>query len=380
MSLFLACPFAPLDGSELLGILLLKRAFSKKLSDEVRFLFNRKKINGSLIVAMGISLVWLGAWIYGARLFLESYAMIIANDLNSDNFVPKAGAILTSFAFLAALSAPAFYLALGLVAGKASKKNSKMGALTFEEQIVALQKIPLFSILNDQERLNLFNQMELVSYHDGQELVRQGEIGTEFLVLVRGNAKAFYSDGNGHEFNLADLIAGDAFGEIALIDDVPRTASIVANGICHVLVLKKEAFAEYVNTIGSPDRAKQMIRLSSFIRRHPLFNKLDTKSQADLIDMLQFRNIMPNEEIRSNLDGQDCFHILYTGNVSVDSDDDAGYPRLEADDCFGYANPLAHRFVADGGAGLLSIKIQEFQDLVWTKFVSQPELLLRVER
>jgi CRP-like cAMP-binding protein len=281
--------------------------------------------------------------------------------------------------FVGALAAPAFYLGISLVRKK-HRPTKKEAVLSFEEQIEALQRIPMFSILNDQERLNLFNEMEVAFFEHGQELVAQGEIGKEFLVLVRGEAKVFYMDHHGQEHELAGLASGDAFGEIALIDDVPRTASVVAQGPCHVLVLKKLAFTQFVNTIGSPERAKQMIRLSTFFRRHPLFNKLDAKSQADLIDTLQFHTIMPGEEVSINVDGQDYFYVVYAGNVRVDSGDDNGDLRLGQDDCFGYANPFQNKFVAEEGVGLLAIKIHEFHELVWNKLIAYPELFLNTER
>jgi len=203
--------------------------------------------------------------------------------------------------------------------------------------------------------------------------VHQGELGKEFFVLVKGHASALYTDMQGYNMALADLSEGDAFGEIALINDVPRTASIVSDGGCIALVLRKEGFDRFSETLGSPDRVKALVRLTSFFRRHPLFSKLNARDQAQLIDSFRFQTITSGEQMP---DGDENFHVIYSGAVRVDTDGGDAETTLLADDCFGYSNPLRARYIAIEGTGLLTVAKDQFHNLIWEKLVEKPELFV----
>ena len=75
-------------------------------------------------------------------------------------------------------------------------------------------------------------------------------------------------------------------------------------------------------------------------------------------------------------DGDENFHVVYSGSVRVDTGGSDGETKLQSDDCFGYANPLRARFVALEGTGLLSVAKEEFYNLIWEKLVSKPELFV----
>jgi CRP-like cAMP-binding protein len=76
----------------------------------------------------------------------------------------------------------------------------------------------------------------------GQVLCRQGESGEEFFVIVSGTAEV-KRDGR----SLRQLGPGDFFGEIALIDHGPRTATVVATSAMRCLVL---AHGQFRNVLG----------------------------------------------------------------------------------------------------------------------------------
>ena len=172
---------------------------------------------------------------------------------------------------------------------------------------------------------------------------------------------------------LAGLGEGDAFGEIALIDDVPRTASIVSDGGCIVLILRKEGFDRFAESLGSPDRVKAMVRLTSFFRRHPLFSKLGALDQAQLIDSFRYQTVTAGEQIP---EGDENFFVIYSGVVRVDTGGADVEATLESDDCFGYSNPLNARYIAVEGTGLLSVAKDEFYNLIWEKLLQKQELFV----
>ena len=86
-----------------------------------------------------------------------------------------------------------------------------------------LRQVPLFADLDEQDLGRLANQMKERSFREGSTVVAEGETGAGFFVIAEGNATVSVG---GEVRNT--LGPGDHFGEIALIDDGVRSASITA--------------------------------------------------------------------------------------------------------------------------------------------------------
>jgi CRP-like cAMP-binding protein len=89
--------------------------------------------------------------------------------------------------------------------------------------IEALRKVPLFSSLEKSDLESLARQLHERRFPEGGEVTTEGSTGAGFFVISEGNAEVIV--GGEHR---ATLGPGDYFGEIALIDDGVRSASIVA--------------------------------------------------------------------------------------------------------------------------------------------------------
>jgi CRP-like cAMP-binding protein len=383
VALLLAAPIFAFDISQILHMILLRSELQERISKGLKEIFHTKgSLSREMLVALLCTFVWILIWLDCLRAFWEIFsAQIVADFFTPASLSGKVGAAALMALALLLVLLPIIVFAVGSIGSKFGKRRQKLeirkdklkDSLTFEERMAALEKIPLFAYLNDQERLSLLNEMQPVFYRDGDFLVHQGEIGKEFYVLVKGHANVSFRDVKGKNYHLADLQEGDAFGEIALIDDVPRTASILSDGGCIALVLKKEGFDRFAASLGSSDRVKTLIRLTSFFRRHPLFSKLTAKEQAMLIDSFLFRTITSGEEI-ADAESDENFYVVYSGKVRVDTGDDSAETSLEPDDCFGYANVLHAKYVAIEGTGLLCVRQEEFHSLIWAKLVERPEL------
>lgn len=380
-SLVLACPFFALDGADVLHVIFRRAKLRESVSEEIRNVFRSK---GSLTPPQMIGLVatfaWLLVWLDSLRSLWDLLAVAVAEDFSAP-LTPfhLVGAVIALALLAAAILFPLVLFAWRFASDRFGRRHLQVEKskvremLTFEERMAALERIPLFAYLNDQERLSLLNEMQPAFYANGEYLVHQGEVGQEFFVLVKGGANAMFTNMSGKSSYLADLREGDAFGEIALIDDVPRTASIVSDGGCIALVLKKDGFDRFAESLGSVDRVKTMIRLTSFFRRHPLFSKLGARDQAMLIDSFLFHAVSQGEEVP---EGEENFYVVYSGTIRVDTGDDSADTQLTADDCFGYANALRARYFATEGAGLLAVRREEFYSLIWEKLVERPELFV----
>jgi CRP/FNR family transcriptional regulator, cyclic AMP receptor protein len=100
-----------------------------------------------------------------------------------------------------------------------------------------LREIPLFAGLGKKERREVARQGDEVEVERGRHLVREGEFAYEFFAIEEGTAEVRRKDQL-----LAELGPGDFFGEMGLIGNVTRNASVVAATPLRVMVLTGSAF------------------------------------------------------------------------------------------------------------------------------------------
>lgn len=129
-------------------------------------------------------------------------------------------------------------------------------------KIDVIKSVPMFSEL-DKKHLELISkQFDEVTLSAGTVLAEQGKMGQEFIILLEGSARV---EKDGQQINT--LFAGSFFGEIALLDRGPRTASVIAETDVDLLVLSAQYFDNLLDTI--PELARAMLRsLSLYIRNH----------------------------------------------------------------------------------------------------------------
>lgn len=105
-----------------------------------------------------------------------------------------------------------------------------------------MEEVPLLKSLEANERHKIADSLEAVTFEDGQVVIKQGDAGDSFYFIVQGEAKVTQTDENGTEFALPGLKKGDYFGELALLSNKPRAATITAKGKLKCATLGKKAF------------------------------------------------------------------------------------------------------------------------------------------
>ena len=113
---------------------------------------------------------------------------------------------------------------------------------------------------------SLRGAMQTVHLSDGQILFRRGEPGDAFCIIDSGQIRIFTLDEEGSELTLNTLGPGEAFGELALVDDRPRSASAAALGSTTLRCLRREDFLARLHT--SPLLTDIVVRLLSQRTRH----------------------------------------------------------------------------------------------------------------
>jgi CRP-like cAMP-binding protein len=110
-----------------------------------------------------------------------------------------------------------------------------------------MRKVPLLQKLDKADQLALIEHIKPINYTDGDYVIRQGEAGKSFFMITSGQAQVTEKllsfdnpKGEAVEQVLTNLYDGHVFGEMALIDDRPRTASVRASGALQCMYLTKE--------------------------------------------------------------------------------------------------------------------------------------------
>jgi CRP/FNR family transcriptional regulator, cyclic AMP receptor protein len=119
-------------------------------------------------------------------------------------------------------------------------------ALRRDAKIELLKRVPLFAGCSKGELRELAKSADELDIREGTVLTREGRPGREFFVLVDGTARVTKAGKK-----VADLGAGDWFGEIALITNSPRTATVTATSPGDVLVITDRRFHSVVETMPS---------------------------------------------------------------------------------------------------------------------------------
>ena len=106
-----------------------------------------------------------------------------------------------------------------------------------DTKVDALKQCPLFAELSRDELQELAKTTEDLEVDEGKVLCREGEPAQEFFVIIEGEAEATKGGKS-----LRTMGPGDFFGEIGLIEDIPRTATVTAASELRFFVLTRQSF------------------------------------------------------------------------------------------------------------------------------------------
>ena len=121
------------------------------------------------------------------------------------------------------------------------------------EWVPVLAEIPLFGGLSRRHLKRVAKLARTRRFASGTPIVRKGEAGSAFFVLLDGGARVLLPKGRP-----VRLRSGDFFGEMALLDDSPRSADVIADGEVLVMTISRSAFGKLLRS--EPAIANELLR------------------------------------------------------------------------------------------------------------------------
>lgn len=129
--------------------------------------------------------------------------------------------------------------------------------MALEEEVALLKEIPLFSRVESSRLKFLAFASRRITFGESQELFRQGDRGDAAYIIIDGEVDVLVEGPEG-EIPVVRLRKYELVGEIAIIVDVPRTATVRTVGEVTALVISKELFSRMLKQF--PEIAIEIMR------------------------------------------------------------------------------------------------------------------------
>jgi predicted MFS family arabinose efflux permease len=174
----------------------------------------------------------------------RAFGVLEGSSMAGEALGSAAGAILIGWLGVGrVLVVGSMLLIVMLLVNRRALQAADVGVVVPIEHLHMLRSISMFAALGPAELERLATSADEESVRSGSAVCVQGELGERFYLVERGTARVV-RDG----VDVASLGAGDFFGEIALVRDIPRTATVVAESDLDLLVLEREPFLDAIKS------------------------------------------------------------------------------------------------------------------------------------
>jgi CRP-like cAMP-binding protein len=154
----------------------------------------------------------------------------------------------------------------------------------------------------------LIDSLNLIVSLPGDVVIWQDDIGDLFFVLENGSTQIF----KGNSI-IGNMKPGTAFGELALINDVKRAATIRTDSVCRIWSLDRATFRRVLSSQENHNKEEKI----SFLRNIKLFEKLTDLSLSKVADALNIAKFQAGSKLFKQGDVGNALYIIYTGNIQL---------------------------------------------------------------
>lgn len=172
----------------------------------------------------------------------------------------------------------------------------------------------------------VINSLEERSVKEGTEIIRQGDEGDYFYIVEEGTVEYFVDH---QKVNTSG--PGSSFGELALMYNSPRVATVMATSDCILWALDRITFRKIL--LGSSFKKRMMY--DELLKSMPILKSLTTYDRAKLADALDTEFYEPGQVIVKEGDVGENFYLIEYGDCDVSKKDQGIVAHLKAHDYFG---------------------------------------------
>ena len=197
--------------------------------------------------------------------------------------------------------------------------------------------IAIFQNLRQEDRQRLYESMYQLEYQPGEDIVKQGEDGRNFYVVVEGSLAVTIKKDGSPDIN-KKLFPGDTFGEVALLHSVPRSATVSAGAEkAKVWALDRTTFKKILSEAAFKRRKAN----ETLLAKVKLLEELDEYRRKVLADALVPCSFGKGEAIFTQGKPEGVkFHIIEKGEVSIKLSDGKEVNSLTVGGYFGEVSVL----------------------------------------
>jgi CRP-like cAMP-binding protein len=198
----------------------------------------------------------------------------------------------------------------------------------------AIRKNFLFSTLEPEQRELVLLAMFEAKFRPGERVITQGESGDNFYVIESGSL-----DCNVNGRSVKTYVPGESFGELALMYNCPRAATITAQDEVVLWAMDRMTFRRVI--MGAAAKKRQMYE--SFLDSIPLLSSLDRYERAKVADALTTASFKDGEHVIRQGEAGDAFYIVESGAAVATKELEAGKGAVPVKDYAkgGYFGELA---------------------------------------
>eukprot|EP00457_Paulinella_chromatophora_P001185 gb/GEZN01001187.1/.p1 GENE.gb/GEZN01001187.1/~~gb/GEZN01001187.1/.p1 ORF type:complete len:817 (-),score=181.49 gb/GEZN01001187.1/:268-2718(-) len=197
--------------------------------------------------------------------------------------------------------------------------------------VTAVSQNMLFKNMEKEQQESIVDQMWLKPVPNGEEIIRQGDLGDNFYVVDRGNFQIFVNQAEAEPMMVAQRGNGSSFGELALMYARPRAATVkAATDDCAVWVLDRWTF----RSILAGQNERKLQEYEEFLKKVKSFEALLDYERAKIAEALETVSFPDGHDIIKEGEDGDEFFVLKKGEVTV-SIRGKEVARYKAGDYFG---------------------------------------------
>ena len=175
-----------------------------------------------------------------------------------------------------------------------------------------LLNIFMFKSLENKEMEIILDAVEVRDFKQDDMVITQGDDGNELYIVGSGTLKCFKRfPGNDSDTYLKTYESGEVFGELALLYNAPRAASIQANEPSVCYSLDRECFNSIVKESAIANRNKY----EEFLSQVEVLQSLDSYERSKLCDCLSIQNFAPESRVIQEGDRGSTFYLVIEGKA-----------------------------------------------------------------